>query len=634
MNSKKILSIDIETVFSKDLSKCGVYSCCQDKEFHILLFAYAFDNEEVKIIDFTKNEKLPKEVLEALLDDNIIKSAFNANFERICISAYLNLYLSPKSWKCSQVHALSLGLPPSLERVGDVLCLKNKKLKSGKNLIKFFNKGNSPKDYPQKWEEFKNYCIMDVKCEREIREKLSKFPLSNEEELLYELDQEINDRGIGVDINFVKEALICHENYKKIIKEKLYNLTKLDNVNSICQMKKFLAERNVKTDKLDKKSVEKLMKTCSDDICEILSLRKLLGKTSVRKYESISKSVTKDERVHGLFQFYGASRTGRWSGRLVQVQNLPQNHIKNLEYTRNLVKNKEHEKLNDLHESIPEVLSQLIRTAFIPKEEHEFIVVDFSAIEARVLSWISNEKWRVEVFKTHGKIYEASASEMFNIPIKDINKDLRQKGKIAELALGYGGSVNALISMGALDMNLQEDELLPLVQRWRNANINIKKFWYDVGNAALETVAKEKTMRVGKITFEYYNNYLFIKLPSGRKLSYFNPMIKRNVYGKESLTYEGIATNRKWERIETYGPKLVENIVQGISRDILAHAMMNLKRRNFKIVMHVHDEVVLEVKKNQVTVEEICEIITIPPPYAEDLCLKAEAYKCDFYKKE
>ena len=634
MNSKKILSIDIETVFSKDLSKCGVYSCCQDKEFHILLFAYAFDNEEVKIIYFTKNEKLPKEVLEALLDDNIIKSAFNANFERICISAYLNLYLSPKSWKCSKVHALSLGLPPSLERVGDVLCLKNKKLKSGKNLIKFFNKGNSPKDYPQKWEEFKNYCIMDVKCEREIREKLSKFPLSNEEELLYELDQEINDRGIGVDINFVKEALICHENYKKIIKEKLYNLTKLDNVNSICQMKKFLAERNVKTDKLDKKSVEKLMKTCSDDICEILSLRKLLGKTSVRKYESIIKSVTKDERVHGLFQFYGASRTGMWSGRLVQVQNLPQNHIKNLEYTRNLVKNKEHEKLNDLHESIPEVLSQLIRTAFIPKEEHEFIVVDFSAIEARVLSWISNEKWRVEVFKTHGKIYEASASEMFNIPIKDINKDLRQKGKIAELALGYGGSVNALISMGALDMNLQEDELLHLVQRWRNANINIKKFWYDVGNAALETVAKEKTMRVGKITFEYYNNYLFIKLPSGRKLSYFNPMIKRNVYGKESLTYEGVATNRKWERIETYGPKLVENIVQGISRDILAYAMMNLKNRNFNIVMHVHDEVVLEVKKNQVTVEEICEIITIPPPYAEDLCLKAEAYKCDFYKKE
>ena len=634
MNSKKILSIDIETVFSKDLSKCGVYACCQDKEFHILLFAYAFDNEEVKIIDFTKNEKLPKEVLEALLDDNIIKSAFNANFERICISAYLNLYLSPKSWKCSQVHALSLGLPPSLERVGDVLCLKNKKLKSGKNLIKFFNKGNSPKDYPQKWEEFKNYCIMDVKCEREIREKLSKFPLSNEEELLYELDQEINDRGIGVDIDFVKEALICHENYKKIIKEKLYNLTKLDNVNSICQMKKFLAERNVKTDKLDKKSVEKLMKTCSDDICEILSLRKLLGKTSVRKYESIIKSVTKDERVHGLFQFYGASRTGRWSGRLVQVQNLPQNHIKNLEYTRNLVKNKEHEKLNDLHESIPEVLSQLIRTAFIPKEEHEFIVVDFSAIEARVLSWISNEKWRVEVFKTHGKIYEASASEMFNIPIKDINKDLRQKGKIAELALGYGGSVNALISMGALDMNLQEDELLPLVQRWRNANINIKKFWYDVGNAALETVAKEKTMRVGKITFEYYNNYLFIKLPSGRKLSYFNPMIKRNVYGKESLTYEGVATNRKWERIETYGPKLVENIVQGISRDILAYAMMNLKNRNFNIVMHVHDEVVLEVKKNQVTVEEICEIITIPPPYAEDLCLKAQAYKCDFYRKE
>ena len=629
-----ILSIDIETKSSKDLSKCGVYAYCEDKDFEILLFAYAFDNEEVEIIDFTKNEKLPKKVLEALLDDKIIKSAFNANFERICISAYLNLYLSPKSWRCSQVHALSLGLPLSLDSVGEVLSLKNKKLKSGKNLIKFFNKGNSPKDYPDKWQEFKNYCIMDVKCEREIREKLSKFPISHDEELLYELDQEINDRGIGVDMDFVKQAIICDENHKNIIKEKLYKLTKLDNVNSISQMKKFLHERNVKTEKLDKKSVEKLMNTCSDDICEILNLRKLLSKTSVRKYESISKSVTKDERVHGLFQFYGASRTGRWSGRLVQVQNLPQNRMENLEYARNLLKNKEHDKLNDLKESTPEVLSQLIRTAFVPKENHEFIVVDFSAIEARVLSWISNEKWRLEVFKTHGKIYEASASEMFNIPMEDITKDLRQKGKIAELALGYGGSVNALISMGALEMNLQEDELLPLVQRWRNVNINIKNFWYNVGHAALETVSKQKPMRVGKITFEYYDNYLFIKLPSGRKLSYFNPMLKRNIYGKESLTYEGIATNKKWQRIETYGPKLVENIVQGISRDILAYAMMNLKRRNFKIVMHVHDEVVLEVKKNQVTVEEICEIITIPPPYAEDLCLKAEAYKCDFYKKE
>ena len=565
-------------------------------------------------------------------------------------TAYLGLGTNVGNKRGNLVTAAAL----LAERVGDVLCLKNKKLKSGKNLIKFFNKGNSPKDYPQKWEEFKNYCIMDVKCEREIREKLSKFPLSNEEELLYELDQEINDRGIGVDIDFVKEALICHENYKKIIKEKLYNLTKLDNVNSICQMKKFLAERNVKTDKLDKKSVEKLMKTCSDDICEILSLRKLLGKTSVRKYESIIKSVTKDERVHGLFQFYGANRTGRWAGRLVQVQNLPQNKMSNLEEVREKIRNEINTNfpsrkknfnydfnINSYlynQENLSDILSQLIRTTFIPKKNHRFIIADFSAIEARIIAYLSDEKWRIDVFNTHGKIYEASASKMFKVDINEITKEseLRQKGKIAELALGYQGGVKALVSMGAYNMNLCESELIEIVRAFRSSNTNIVKLWNTVEKAFIEAVNNKSIVHIDKnISFIYEGNILFIKLPSGRRLSYIRPKIDyNNAFNKSIITYEGVdSTTKKNTRLTTYGGKLVENIVQAIARDVLGEAMMNLRNKGFNIVMHVHDEIVLEVENGVSSVEKVCEIMCKENRYLKGLNLRADGFESNYYKK-
>ena len=643
----KTLAIDIETFSSVNLLKSGVYAYAESDDFEILLFAYAIDDEEVQIVDLSSNEKLPDKIINALDDDNIIKTAFNANFERICISKYLNRKLSPKSWHCTQVQSLILGLPLSLDKVGEVLNVNSKKMKEGKDLIKFFTipcnpteknnfqKRNMPKDHPEKYEVFKDYCIRDVKCESDIRNKLKNFVISDDEQKLYVLDQEINDKGIFVDMNFVEHSLKCDHIYKTKIRNRFYKLTNLNNINSLPQMKNYLLSKGIKTNKLDKKSVEKLILNCDDEVKEILKLKQAISKTSVKKYESIKKSICKDNRVHGLFQFYGASRTGRWAGRLVQVQNLPKNHIKDLNLARSLVKENRYEDIELLYSSIEDVLSQLIRTAFIPKEGHEFIVCDFSAIEARVLAWICGEKWRIDVFNTHGKIYEASASEMFNIPVEKITKesDLRQKGKIAELALGYGGSSGALIAMGGLDMNLKEEELLPLVNKWRKANTNITKFWWDIGNAAISAVKYQMPIKVGKISFEYYSDILFIKLPSNRRLAYRNPKLKMNSFGKYSLTYKGMSQNKRYEEIETYGPKLVENIVQGISRDILGHAMLELKNKDFDIVMHVHDEVVLEVKKGETSVEEICDLMTLSPYWAKDLCLKAEGYKCDFYKK-
>ena len=642
------LSIDIETFSKVDLQKSGVYVYSDDESFEILLFAYAFNNEEVKIVDLTIGEQIPKKVIDALEDEKILKTAFNAVFERICISKYLGIYLSPVSWSCTQVQGLMLGLPLSLEKVGEVLNIENKKLKEGKDLIKFFTmpckptlvnnykERNLPTDEPYKWENFKNYCIRDVLCEMEIRERLKKFFISDDELKFYVLDQEINDRGILVDMDFVNRAIECDFIYKKEVKRKLYELTNLENPNSTQQMKNWLKENNLPCKSLDKKSVEKLIEKSEGQLREVLELRQLMSKTSVKKYEAIKRCVSSNKRVHGLFQFYGASRTGRWSGRLVQVQNLPQNHLENLCESRGLVKNGDYEKLELLEESVPSVLSQLIRTAFVPREGYEFIVADFSSIEARVLAWISNEKWRMEIFKNHGKIYEASASQIFNVPIEEITKgsSLRQKGKIAELALGYGGSVVALASMGALDMGLKEDELLPLVKGWRRVNHHITRFWWSVGNAALDSIRENKDVTVGKITFIYESGCLFIKLPSGRKLAYVRPSIKINTFGSYSMTYEGIGVNKKWTIIETYGPKLVENIVQGISRDILAYALLNLKERGFNIVMHVHDEVVLEVKKDSTTVKEICNIMTATLPWAEGLPLRAEGYKCEFYRKE
>lgn len=643
----RTLSIDIETFSSVNLLNSGGYAYTEGEDFEILLFAYAFDDDEVKIVDFTKGEKLSQELVDALKDENIIKTAFNAAFERVCLSKYLNIKLSATSWHCTQVQSLMVGLPTTLDKVGQVLNVNSPKMKEGKSLIKLFTlpcnpseknnfkRRNLPEDNPEKWEIFKDYCINDVKCEMEIRNKLNNYHISDDELKLYVLDQEINDRGILVDVDFVDYCLKCDLIYKIKIKNKFYKLTNLNNTNSLQQLKNYLYEKGVETKKLDKKSVEKLIEKSEGEVCEVLKLRQALSKTSVKKYESIKRCICKDKRVHGLFQFYGASRTGRWAGRLVQVQNLPQNHIKDLNLARELVKNGRYEDVKLLYPSTEDVLSQLIRTAFVPRDGCEFIVADFSAIEARVLAWIANEKWRIDTFKSHGKIYEASAAQMFNLAIEEITKesDLRQKGKIAELALGYGGSVGALKVMGALDMNLKEEELLPLVQKWRRVNANITNFWWKVGDAAIEAVKYSQTVRVGKIIFEYKDDILFIELPSKRKLAYRNPRLGINKFGKTSLTYKGMSQNKKYERIETYGPKLVENIVQGISRDILANAMVNLRDKGFDIVMHVHDEVVVEVEKGKTTVEDVCEIMTSLPDYVDGLPLKAEGYTCEFYKK-
>ena len=643
----KSLSIDIETYCEKNLSKCGVYAYCNDDTFEVLLFAYAFDDEETKIVDLYFGEKLPKEVLDALEDDNIVKTAFNAVFERISLTRYLGKNLSPKSWICTQVQGAVLGLPLSLDKVGEVLNIKNKKLKEGKDLIKFFTlpqnptksnnftKRNLPENNKNMWDTFKKYCIGDVNAEREIKYRLRNFPISSYERSLYILDQEINDRGIKVDVDFVKNALICDEDFQRKMKLKAYELTGLQNPNSPYQLKDWLRKQNVHVASLDKKSLEKLIKKETGIVKEVLKIRQQLSKTSIKKYKAMENCLCDDNRLHGLFQFYGANRTGRWAGRLVQVQNLPQNHLKNLEEVRNMIKNKEFYKLENLDIYTSEVLSQLIRTSFIPKENCEFIVVDFSSIEARVLSYLSNEKWRIDVFESHGKIYESSASQMFKVDVDKIEKDslLRQKGKIAELALGYGGGVKALLMMGAVEMGIEKEELSSLVVKWRNSNSNITKFWWEVGSAAIKAVKEKIETRVGKISFIYKSGILFIKLPSGRSIAYDKPRLEKNQYNKTTLTYEGINSNKKWARIETYGPKLVENIVQGISRDILACAMLNLKKEKFNIVMHVHDEIVLEVEKNKTTVEEICNIICKSPPWWQELHLEAKGYKCLYYRK-
>lgn len=644
----KTLGIDIETFSDVDLTSAGVYAYTDSPNFEILLFAYTFDDEDTKIVDLACGEKLPQDVLEALTDERVIKTAFNAAFERSCISKYLGIKLSPASWVCTAVQASILALPLSLEGVGEVLNIERKKLKEGTDLIRYFslpckptksNGGrtrNFPEHAPEKWELFRTYCIRDVDAEREIRWKLRNYPISESEMEIYRLDQEINDTGILVDSGLVGHAVECDLKYKEEITKRAYELTGLSNPNSVSQVKDWLTERGVEVESLNKKSVKDLMDDSDGEVLEVLKLRLLMAKTSVKKYQAIERSVCSDGRVHGLLQFYGANRTGRWAGRLVQVQNLPQNHIVDLELARNLVKQGRYEDIELLYDSIPEVLSELIRTAFIPKEGHRFIVADFSAIEARVLAWISGETWRLEVFASHGKIYEASASEMFGIPIDEITKGspLRQKGKIAELALGYGGSVGALTSMGALDMGLTEDELKPLVNQWRNTNPHITKFWWDVDAAAIMAVKEKRAVTIGKVTFHYKAGILFVTLSSGRSLSYVKPRLEINKFGREGLTYEGVGESKKWTRIETYGPKLVENIVQAISRDLLAQAMLRLKKSDFNIVMHVHDEVVLEVPKEHSTVEEICSIMAIAPEWALGLPLRADGYECNFYKKD
>jgi DNA polymerase len=648
-----VISIDIETFSDIDLGKCGVYRYAESPSFDILLFSYSMDDGQIKLIDLASGEKLPEEIINALMDESIIKTAFNANFERVCLMKYLcrvlgkEVYLDPSSWRCSEVQAAMLGLPLHLEGVAQVLQLEEQKMSEGKALIRYFcmpckptaaNGGrtrNLPSDAPEKWEQFKAYNIRDVEVELAIRKKLEKYPIPEAEHDLYILDQKINDRGFQADMNFVMQAITCDRQFSVAATEKAYELTGLENPNSVAQLKDWLVGRGVEVESLSKKNVQELVGETEGEVKEALKLRLLMAKTSVRKYEALERAVCSDGRVHGLLQFYGANRTGRWAGRLVQVQNLPQNHLEDLKLARDLVKEGRFEDIELLFGNTPGVLSELIRTAFVPKEGHRFIVADFSAIEARVISWLAGEKWRLEVFASHGKIYEAAASMMFHVPIEEVTKGspLRQKGKISELACGYGGGVGALKAMGALEMGVEEDELQGLIDNWRTANPRIVNFWWEVDKAAITAVKERTKTRTHGIIFTYQSGMLFVTLPSGRNLVYVKPKLMLNKFGREGLTYEGIGATKKWERIETYGPKIVENIVQATSRDLLADAMLRLDQAGFAIVAHVHDEVICEVPEGKSSVEEICSLMSKGPKWAQGLPLTADGYECKFYQK-
>ena len=659
----KTLHLDLETYSSTDLSKCGVYKYVQAKDFEILLFGYSIDDGDVHVIDLAQGEKIPIDIIKALSDENIIKWAYNANFEGICLSEYLRRYyemdfisygvnedtvgdyLNPKGWKCSMVWSAYMGLPLSLAGVGSILGLEEQKLSEGKDLIRYFcmpckptksngaRTRNLPENDNEKWLLFKRYNKRDVEVEIAIQKKLSNFPVPDFIWNEYWLDQEINDRGIAVDMDVVENAILFDEQAKSSLSEKMKKLTGLDNPNSVQQMRDWLAENGLEMDSLGKKEVSSALKTASEPLKTVLSLRQQLAKSSVKKYQAMKNAVCNDGRVRGMFAFYGANRSGRWSGRLVQLQNLPQNKITDLAEARELVKQGNYEAVQLLYDDIPDTLSQLIRTSFIPRKGMKFIVADFSAIEARVLSYLSGEQWRTEVFANGGDIYCASASQMFGVPVEKhgINGHLRQKGKIAELALGYGGSVGALKSMGALDMGLTEDELKPLVDMWRNANPNIVKFWWDVDYAVKQAVKEHIPSKVGLLKFYYKSGMLFIGLPSGRNLTYVKPRICFNQFGGESVTYEGVGATKKWERIESYGPKFVENLVQGISRDILMYAMQTLS--HCFICSHIHDELIIECDK-RMSLSAVCEQMSRTPPWVNGLLLRADGYECDFYKKD
>ncbi|MEL1047392.1 DNA polymerase [Clostridioides difficile] len=651
----RTLSIDIETYSDLDIKKVGVYRYVDSANFEILLFAYAFDNEEVKVIDLVNDEELPKEVIEALNDNKVIKSAFNANFERTAISKFLNINLKPNEWSCTMIKALTLGLPGSLDSVSKALKFNEdkQKMKEGKALIQYFckpckatkvNKGrtrNLPIHDMEKWNKFKEYCKQDVVVEREIRNKLSKYKTTEREIKLWYLDQRINDTGIKVDTELIENAIECDKRYTEKLTKEAIKITGLNNPNSPAQLKKWLSDKvGFEITSLTKESIPEILKQVDDEnVVRILELRKLMSKTSIKKYEAMKLAKGNDNRVRGLLQFYGANRTGRWAGRLVQVQNLPQNHIEDLDLVRNLLKEGDFDLIELLYDSVPDVLSQLIRTAFIPSEGHRFIVSDFSAIEARVIAWLAGEKWRLDVFNSHGKIYEASASQMFKIPIENIKKgsELRQKGKLAELSNGYGGSVGALISMGAIKMGLKEEELQPIVTAWRNANPNITKFWWDVDKAAKKAIKDRTIVEIQHgIKFIYNPGVLFIELPSSRRLSYLRPKIEpHTTFSGDKITYEGMEqTSKQWKRIDTYGPKLVENIVQATARDCLREAMFNVTDAGYSIVMHVHDELVIDVDKKGGSLEEVNSIMGKEISWAKGLPLKADGYECDYYKKD
>ena len=642
------LGIDIETYSEVDLLKCGVYAYAEHPSFEILLFAYAFDDEETHVVDLKCGERLPPRVLDALTDPAITKAAFNAAFERTCIGRYLGKRLDAAQWQCTAVQSAMLALPLSLEGVGEVLGIERKKLKEGGDLVRYFSlpckptkangqrTRNLPEHAPEKWQRFKEYCVRDVEAEREIRARLQGYPIPAKEQELYRLDQEINDRGIMVDPVLVARAIECDEQYREKTTKRAYELTGLANPNSPAQLKEWLEGQGTQVDTLDKKAVRALLPDAEGDVLEVLKLRLLMAKTSVKKYEAIRRSVCADGRVHGLLQFYGANRTGRWAGRLVQIQNLPQNHIPDLALARDLVKAGRYADIEALYESTPNVLSELIRTAFVPRPGCRFIVADFSAIEARVIAWLAGEQWRLEVFEGGGDIYCASASKMFHVPVEKHgqNAHLRQKGKIAELALGYGGAAGALTAMGALDMGLAEEELPSLVRQWREANPHIIRLWAQVENAAMTAVREKARVRLGRLTFHCRSGMLFITLPSGRKLCYVKPRIQTNRFGGDGLTYEGVGEGKKWTRIETFGGKLTENIVQATARDLLAEAILRLRDAGLEIVMHVHDEAVLEVPIGHSSVDEVCALMAEAPAWADGLPLRADGYECRFYQKD
>lgn len=655
------LSIDLETFSSVDLKKCGVYKYAESDDFEILLFGYSVDGSEVQVVDLAQGETIPEVVLSALTDETVTKWAFNAQFERVCLSRYLRdkginvnpgktgksegLFLNPCSWHCTMIWSATLGLPMSLENVGAVLGLDKQKLTSGKNLIKYFclpcnptkvNGGRTRNRYfhdKEKWDLFKSYNKRDVEVEMSIQEKLSRFPVPDFLWQEFYLDQEINDRGIGIDPLFVESAIKLDLEVKTHLVDELKRVTGLENPNSVLQMRSWLKKHGLEMESLGKKEVAKELKTVGKELAEVLRLRQQLAKSSVKKYTAMKNAACMDDRERGMFRFYGANRTGRFAGRLVQLQNLPQNHLPDLAEARSLVKQGNVEALEMLYEDIPDTLSQLIRTAFIPRTGFKFIVADFSAIEARVLAWLAGEKWRMRVFEEGKDIYCSSASQMFGVPVEKhgVNGHLRQKGKIAELALGYGGSVGALKAMGALDMGLREDELQPLVDAWRSSNPMVTTLWWDVDRAVKQCVHEHVSVRTHNIVFTYKSGFLIITLPSKRCLYYVKPRVEENKYGGESVTYEGVGSTKKWERLESYGPKFVENITQAIARDILLYAMQTLKE--YRIVAHVHDEAIIETDKS-VSIQSVCELMGRTPPWAEGLLLRADGYECGFYKKD
>ena len=657
------LSIDVETFSDVDLKKCGVYKYASSPNFEILLFGVSVNGGKVTVYDLASGDTVPEEIIRALSDDSVIKWAYNASFERVCLSVWLRRnypqyfssysieddtvrnYLDPSSWRCSLVWGAYMGLPLSLEGIGKVLKLENQKMAEGKALIRYFcvpckptkaNGGrmrNLPEHDPVKWSTFIAYNKRDVETEMAIQQKLSKFPVPDFLWEEYHLDQEINDRGIQLDMVLVEQAIAIDERSREELSAKMQQLTALENPNSVQQMKEWLTKHGLEVDSLDKKAVKELLKTAPPELAEVLELRRQLAKSSVKKYQTMQNAVCADGRARGMFQFYGANRSGRWAGRLIQLQNLPQNHMAHLEDARSLVRSGDYALLSALYDSVPEVLSELIRTAFVPRDGYKFIVSDFSAIEARVLSFLAGESWRLKVFAENGDIYCASASAMFHVPVEKHgqNAHLRQKGKIAELALGYGGSVGALKSMGALEMGLAEEELQPLVDAWRTSNPNIVQLWWDVDNAVKTAVRQRLDTETHGIRFRYRSGMLFIVLPSGRQLCYVKPKMGTNKFGGESVTYEGVGSTKKWERIESYGPKFTENVVQAISRDILMYAMRTLS--HCFIVGHVHDELIIECSMD-VSPDAVCEQMGKTPPWIKGLNLRADGYETMFYKKD